>query len=64
MIVCMFTGLQKEMNYKGPGPWERGWAQYHGGYGCHWYTGTSPACQEVTGIGPSPWVQVQTFVSG
>ena len=29
-------------------------------------TGTSPACQEVTGMGPRPypWVQVQTFVSG
>ena len=29
-------------------------------------TGTSPACQEVTGTGPRPYpcVQVQTFVSG
>ena len=30
--------------------------------------GTSPACQEVTGMaggmGPRPWVDVQTFVSG
>ena len=24
---------------------------------------TSPACQEVTGTGPRPWVEVQTFVS-
>ena len=29
-------------------------------------TGTSPACQEVTGTGPRPypWVRIQTFVSG
>ena len=25
---------------------------------------TSPECQEVTGMGPRPWVHVQTFVSG
>ena len=51
MIVNMFTWVR-----------DHGYRDGHNAMGMG--TGTSPACQEVTGTGPRPWVQVQTFVSG
>ena len=52
MIVCL-PGSETMGIGMGTMPWVMG-------------TDTSPACQDVTGMGPRSylWVQVQTFVSG
>ena len=53
MIVSMFTWV-----------WDHGYRYDYNAVGLG--TGTSLACQEVTGTDPrlGPWVQVQAFVSG